>query len=270
MAEGRNPFHWRATVTDARAFVGRERELTNVFTRLQTLSCVSVLGARRIGKSSLVYQACSRTGEQLGAEFRAVYIDLLSAKHHSLAGLLWAILAGLGAETGQLSADTPAEALSAFEAEVRQLRRQGCMPTVFLDEFEALGSRKEEFGDDLLESWRSLGNDGQMAFVATSARPLDEVTEESGLTSSFYNIFAQMALGEFTEQEEAAFAQRAVRVGGLEPSDEAFIMRVGRCHPLRLQVAAWYLYEARRREELDYGLLAQQAEAETAAMMKRQ
>lgn len=84
---------------------------------------------------------------------------------------------------------------------MRELRRRGILPIVFLDEFEALGSRITRYGDDLLESWRSLGNNGQLAFVTTSARPLDEVTQESGLTSSFYNIFAEAPLGEFAEQE---------------------------------------------------------------------
>lgn len=61
--------------------------------------------------------------------------------------------------------------------------------------------------------------------------------------------------------------RRAIRQGGLEPSDEAFLTRVGGRHPLRLQVAAWRLWEARQRGQLDYGLLQEQAEAEIAGMM---
>jgi hypothetical protein len=268
MAESRNPFHWRGTVTDSTAFVGRQRELTGILTRLRQLGCVSIVGERRIGKSSLAYQACASAPAQLGPDCRAVYIDMLSARHHSLEGLLWAILAGLGAQADQARGDSPEAALAVFESEVRELRKQGMLPVVFLDEFEALGSRISRYGDDLLESWRSLGNNGQIAFVATSARPMDEVTEESGLTSSFYNIFAQMNLGEFSESEASQFARRAVRVGGLEPADETFIRRVGGTHPLRLQVVSWHLWEARRRGEVDFGLLQEQAEAEIAGMMK--
>jgi hypothetical protein len=268
MGEVRNPFHWRGTVTAADAFVGRKRELASVFTRLQTLGCVSVVGERRIGKSSLAYQASARVGQELGSQGRAVYIDMLSAKHHSLTGLLWAILAGLGGQVGEVQEESSAAAMALFESEIRELRKQGCLPVVVLDEFEALGSRSEQFGDDLLESWRSLGNDGQLAFVTTSARPLDELTKESGLTSSFYNIFAQMGLKEFTAEDASAFTRRALRVGALEPTDETFITRIGQQHPLRLQVAAWHLFEARKRGEVDFGLLAEQAEAEIAGMMR--
>jgi hypothetical protein len=266
MTQMANSFHWRGMVTDRDAFVGRERELASIFTRLKQLGCVSVVGERRIGKSSLAYQASLRAVEQLGSGCRAVFIDMLSAKHHTLQGLLTAILQGLGAKA-ELGAGSAPEMLAAFEAAVREVRKRGGLPVVFLDEFEALGERIEQFGDDLLESWRSLGNDGQIAFVTTSAHPMDQVTRESGLTSSFYNIFAQMTLGEFAEKEAREFAQRAVRVGRLEMGDDVFILRVGKQRPLALQVAAWQVFEARQAGRVDYGVLEQQAKAEIAAMV---
>lgn len=267
MAKAQNPFHWRGTVTDSEAFVGRQQQLTSILTRLGQMGCVSVVGDRRIGKSSLAYQASLRAAQQLGPDCRPVYLDLLSAKHHTLEGLLGAVVEGLGDDPSSLKGRNPAAALAAFEETVRKLRKQGCLPVAFLDEFEALGSRAETLGDDLLESWRSLGNDGQMAFVATSARPMDEVTQESGLTSSFYNIFAQTAIDKFTDQEARAFADRAVRIGGFEAADSALIARVGQQHPLRLQVAAWHLYDARQTGQVNYGLVQERAEAEIAGMM---
>jgi len=267
MTAARSPFHWRGTVTDPAAFVGRERQISTILSRLQQLGCVSVVGERRIGKSSLAYQACVRAVKQLGPDCRAVYIDMLSAKHHTLGGLLGAILRGLGREA---VVQGGAAGLAAFEAEVRELRKQGCLPVAFLDEFEALGSRVEQFGDSLLESWRSLGNDGQMAFVCTSARPMDKITQDSGLASSFYNIFAQLSLEEFTDQEASAFARWAMRAGHLEVGDDVFVLRMGQRHPLRLQVAAYHLFEARQSGQVDFGAVEERAKAEIAGMMGRQ
>jgi hypothetical protein len=263
-----NPFHWRGTVTDADAFVGREREMTSIFARLQTLACVSVVGARRIGKSSLAYNACLRASKQLGPECRSAFVDLLSSRHHTLDGLLGSIMEGLGESGWESKGRSAAEKLASFEEAIQELRKGGCAPVLFLDEFEGLASRVEQFGDDLLESWRSLGNHGQIAFLATSAQPLEEVTKQSDLTSSFYNIFAQMRLEEFTEQETRDFARRAMRVGRLEAGDDTFVLRVGGQHPLRLQVAAWHVYEARQTGKVDFGALADQAEAEIAGMMQ--
>jgi hypothetical protein len=267
MSEGQNPFHWRGMVTDPDAFIGRDRETTGIYTRLRTLSCVSLVGERRIGKSSLLYQTWRHAQERLGSACRPIFADLLSAKHHTLDGLLETILKGVTGEEKPVPKGSPAEKLAAFEEAVRKSRAWGGQPVVFLDEFEALGSRIEQFGDDLLESWRSLANDGQMAFVATSARPLDEITQESGFTSSFYNVFAQMRIEEFTNQEAKAFADRAVKVGKLETGDAVFIQRVGGQHPLRLQVAAWHVFEARSSGQVDFSLAQQRAEAEIAGMM---
>lgn len=268
MGGGQNPFHWRGTVTDAAAFIGRETELAAIFARLKTLGCVSMVGERRIGKSSVIYQAAQRAPKQLGASCRAVYIDLLSAKHHTLDGLLNSILHGLtGKEVGLLGFSAE-DKLAAFEEAVRKVRSQGALPVVFLDEFESLAARSEEFGDSLLESWRSLGNDGQLAFVTSSAQSLDRVTQESGYTSAFYNIFAQTRLGGFVDRDARAFVQYATRAGMFELTDEVFLLRIGENHPLRLQVAAWHLYEARQAGSVDFGVLEQVAKQDCASMIK--
>ncbi len=268
MDQGQNPFHWRGTVTDPAAFIGRDAEMQAIFTRLNTLGCVSVVGARRIGKSSLLYQASLRAQKLIGPTCRAVFVDLLSAKHHSLDGLLGCLLEGFVGPNLALPGATATEKLAAFEDAVRTVRSKGIMPVAFLDEFESIASRSDEFGDNALESWRSLGNDGQIAFVISSAQPLDRLTQQSGLTSSFYNIFAQTKLGEFPDKEARAFCLYALRAGNLDMSDEAFLLRVGGRHPLKLQVAAWHLCEARRSGQVDFGVLQQRAQEEALAMIK--
>ena len=268
MAEAQNPFHWRGTVTEVTAFIGRDQDMQAIFTRLKTLSCVSVVGERRIGKSSLLYQAASRAGTLLGTNCRPVYIDLLSAKHHTLDGLLRALVHGFTGEGVALMGWTAPEKLAAFEDAVRRVRSTGVLPVAFLDEFESVAGRKEEFGDSLLESWRSLGNDGQMAFVTSSAQTLDRVTHESGFTSSFYNIFAQTKLGEFSDRDARSFTLHAMRAGNFDPPDETFVLRAGGRHPLKLQVAAWHLYEAKRTGQVDFGVLQQRIQEEVSGMMK--
>ena len=46
-----NPYAQRGIIRDRTRFVGRERELQQIFSRLQTMQSVSVVGERRIGKS---------------------------------------------------------------------------------------------------------------------------------------------------------------------------------------------------------------------------
>ncbi len=195
-------------------------------------------------------------------------MDLLSARHHTLDGLLGGMLKAWTGQEGGLLGFSATDKLSAFETAVRKLRTQGMLPIAFLDEFESLALHKDEFGDHLLESWRSLGNDGQVAFVTSSAQPLDRVTHESGLTSSFYNIFAQVKVGEFSDRDMRAFLSHALFTGRLEQTDEVFLQRVGGNHPLRLQVTAWQLWEARRSGLVDYGVVEEAVKQDVSAMMK--
>ncbi len=262
-----NPFHWRAMITAPGAFIGRERELREILSRLQGLGCTSVVGNRRIGKSSLLYEACRRAADGNWSDLRGVYVDALSAKHHSLEGLLAAVVEGLGGECAGVLAGSSAEALAEFEKAVEEVRDSGCMPVVFLDEFEHLAAHVERFGDDVLESWRSLCNRHQMAFVTASQRSLDQLTGASGWTSTFYGIFSQVRLAEYTATEAEQFAQWAIREGGFDTSDGEFILKTGKRHPLRLQVAAWHLFEAKRDAEPDFGDVQKRVNDDMGAML---
>lgn len=50
-----NPFTNRSMIKQENEFVGRERELTDILARIRNGNPVSVIGERRIGKSSLLY-----------------------------------------------------------------------------------------------------------------------------------------------------------------------------------------------------------------------
>ncbi len=62
MTQTPNPFTNRGPVTNPEDFFGRKDELATILTRLQSLQCVSIVGERRIGKSSLLAEA--ETGRQ--------------------------------------------------------------------------------------------------------------------------------------------------------------------------------------------------------------
>jgi hypothetical protein len=192
---------------------------------------------------------------------------MLSAEHHTLNGLLGAILAKIDAVAEEMLEAPPEEKLGAFERALRASRAKGILPVLLVDEFETLTELRGQFGDNLLMSWRSLGSTGQVGFVTASTRPLERVSHEAGLTSPFYNIFSQIDLGEFTEEEARQFATWAVQVGGFDASDGGFIVSVGNQHPLRLQVTAWHLFEERQGGELDFGSIEERVNKEMEVML---
>ena len=90
-----NPFFFAGKITNAEQFVGREQELRKVFGYLNTANTgqiqhVSVVGERRIGKSSLLYHISQVYAKNLPQpyQYRFVYVDLDKPQCQTQAGLL--------------------------------------------------------------------------------------------------------------------------------------------------------------------------------------
>ena len=269
MPEPRNPFHWSLAVTSSEAFVGRESELGSIFGRLGNMGCSSIVGDRRIGKSSLLYQAYAQAPLRLGFEYRPIYVDMQRGANHTLDGLLTGIAKNLGRKLEVTEETAPPKMLAAFERAVEEARREGLFPVLLVDEFESLAGRIEVFGDNVLESWRSLCA-GQMAVVTASQQPLSTIMRKGGYTSPFYNIFEQVKLGEFTEAEAREFREWTRRAGTFDGQHVAFILKEGRQHPLRLMVCAYHLFEAKQRGEVDYEALRTQVQNSMGTMLGQQ
>ena len=84
--------------------------------------------------------------------------------------------------------------LAGFDFTLEDLQADGIRLILCLDEVENLTARAKEF-NDVLEDWRAGGSLGQLALVTASAQPLADLCASGGLTSPFYNIFAQHWLG---------------------------------------------------------------------------
>ena len=59
----KSPFTIGPMITKSEEFIGRKAEVNHIITRLRTMQSCSVIGERRIGKSSLLYYL-SQTGGQ--------------------------------------------------------------------------------------------------------------------------------------------------------------------------------------------------------------
>src|SRR5262249_47370775 len=97
-----NPFTNRGVITNPEEFFGREREIGEIASRLRAMASLSVVGERRIGKSSLLYHLYQTGWVRIDdPDYRFFYFDLLDARFHTAAGFLRAILQRL-----ELDADT--------------------------------------------------------------------------------------------------------------------------------------------------------------------
>ncbi len=283
-----NPFYYGGMIKDPAKFFGRRAELGKIFSRLGTspMQCISVVGERRIGKSSLLYHLTQVYKGKLSEadSYTFLYLDPESARCHTQKGLLTTMLKGLLEQieldrrrnedkildglSRTLAGGREADLL-AFEKAVDYLHSPEGVhirPVVCLDEFEKLIERPNEFDDDFYDSLRGLAQSGQIAFVAASKTPLEVLSRQGSLTSPFFNIFAKVRLGELTEDE----ARELIR----QPSDIRFnadevalALKLAGRHPWRLQIACSIIYDEKTtRGRVDKQAVKQAYEAEVKSL----
>ncbi len=234
-----NPYTYGNLITDPALFFGRAEELERINDRLRKGNSTSVVGLRRMGKSSLLYQLAHQT-QRLPDGVWPVYLDLQEAAHHQPLGLLNAAWAGWQPQSAR-----PVESLADFTARVKQLRGQGYRPVMCLDEVEELTERPA-FNDDFFDGLRALGSQGHLAFVTASNDPLDTLIQQSGRSSRFYNIFTQLNLGGLDDPAARALLTEPFHRADLPPPTPEAVEKtlvLAGPYPFYLQMAAYHLFE---------------------------
>jgi hypothetical protein len=251
-----NPFFFAGKITNPEQFVGREKELKKIFGYLDTahtgqIQHASVVGQRRIGKSSLLYHLSQVYSTQLSGHknYRFIYLDLDNPNCHRLFGLLRYILDKLG-----LPAPAQPTLERFYDLIEQEHEKKNVWPVFLMDEFEHLPARATEFPDRVYDSLRSLGNNNIVGLVTSSQSKLQDLALQGKLTSPFFNIFHQIDLGEFPDVEAQALLNRG------RASDQPFtdddcgqILRIAGNHPARIQIVASAVYETKaNNQSLDW------------------
>jgi hypothetical protein len=237
-------------------FFGREAELHEIAAFLKGNQSVSIVGARKIGKTSLLYHLKRdevRQSLDLHRDFLFTYLDcevLGEANHDEIFGLFASEIAESLAEAGlpcepalQTCQDQPNRL--AFERAVRKLNQRGLRVVLMLDEFERL-STNANLDINFFNALRSLAGRYQFAYLTASARPLIQLTyadkSQQILSSPFFNIFAPLFLGLLHEADARALIRQPAAAQGVEITAalEDFIYTYAGGHPLALQVTCFH------------------------------
>lgn len=261
-----NPYAVRYVIKDPAAFYGRSAELTDLYTRLTAMQSCSVVGPRRIGKSSLLYHLMQVYRHHLPDAHNYVFafIDLQE-------------LTGLGADDFfetvvfqlQEANDHPVLAemdinqygnMRGFRRFLMKLRSTELKLVLCLDEFEML-SENENYSVDFFTYLRGLCGNYNLALVTSSRTSLFELCHQGGLqTSQFWNIFVELSLGLMQEAEATSLIYDPfARTGRKVTSEEiAFVQGLAGLHPFFIQTCCYHLFT----EPLDQVTSRFMAEAE--------
>ena len=249
-----NPFYHRGAIRRAENFHGREAELAQILGLLRNGQSVSLIGPRRIGKSSLlIHLTRSQVRQDLNLQSPQALFVLLDCQE--LGGsppedVYDALLTGLldaADDTGiQLGTTQQSGTYRALDRLLRQLSQQGVAVVVLLDEFELLAAN-EHLTPYFFARLRGLTTKYGLAYLTASQRPLFAITaEEEILSSPFFNIFVTLALDLFTIEEAKSLLCKR-----LEPTDIRFsealidylLFLVGP-HPFFLHIAGYHAFQA--------------------------
>jgi len=246
-----NPFVNTSMIKNTEDFIGRKREVKYITDRISKMQCSSVVGERRIGKSSLLYYIHKTYESELSEEYKIIYLDLQSAKMHTPPVFLSEILRGFDVDANIIKEGAPLITnLSKFEECIEKLNEK-IKPIVCLDEFENITKRTNDFTDDFFESMRSLGNSSKMAYITASQTSLAKLCRDGKLTSSFYNIFTTINLGRFSDDEAREFVRSGRSPIDFNEEEIEFILDLGENHPLYLEIACWHVLESKINDEFD-------------------
>jgi len=240
-----NPYLNRVMIKNPDEFFGRKGEVRRIYSRLDAArpQSVSVVGERKIGKSSLlnfVYHRANRRQFMRNFEDSVfVYLDFQSKLDYDIEMFIDFLFNMFTFECGDKHDYTARDkSLDQLGEVVAELDGEGKRIVILMDEFEVI-TRNKRFDESFFAFLRSLANSYKVAYVTSSCEDLQEMCHNKDIADSpFFNIFSNLPLRPF----ERAEARELITV----PSEragvplEAYadrILEVAGCFPLFLQVA---------------------------------
>lgn len=256
-----NPFYHRGAIRNAADFHGRETENDQIMGLLRNGQSVSLIGSRRIGKSSLLIHL-SRPDVQQSAGLQSdktlfFLVDcqelggspaeeVYEAFHFSLENT--AREAGLVLEPANQDSGT----YRALDRLLHQISQKGASVVILLDEFELLAAN-EHLTPYFFARLRGLTTKYGLAYLTASQRPLFAITaEEEILSSPFFNIFVTVPLSLYNDEEaRSLFSQRLAgnEIIFSEALIDHLLFLVG-AHPFFLHLGGYHAYQMLAQGEI--------------------
>ena len=261
----RNPFFSRQRIADPECFYGRQREIEALYSAVLTHQCRSIVGERKLGKSSLLTAVAQPASmERYGldpARTLFLYLDLegmASAEREDfwievLDRLATVLPEGELLDQVETLLDAATLRFTVVRRLLRRVRDAGLDLVLALDEFEGI-ARNPHFEPDFYGELRSLAGELGVVYLTASKRGLYELTyhHTDTLSSPFFNIFSEVTLGLMPEDESRGLLT-TLSVQGRGPGfceeELDLALELAGPHPFFLQIAGFHLYELPGRGE---------------------
>ena len=259
-----NPFTYGNPITDPSRFFGRRRELGLIFGRLRNpeFESSSIVGERRLGKTSLLYFASHpEVIRRFGLDpevYLFVYLDLGIVGPDSTPTRLYKRMLSriasrvedpnLSEQIAAISQQDPIDSYDLTDV-IEATTQKGLYIVLLMDAFEAVCGNPN-FGTEFYSGLRSLAIHNNLAFVTASRRDLVEISPLDEVRSSpFFNIFATFDLPSFASVEIDELLSQTLTGTGVSFSQEDIerTIQLTGPHPHFLQMGFWSLFDSHQR-----------------------
>ncbi|MFN2187730.1 MAG: winged helix-turn-helix domain-containing protein [Candidatus Promineifilaceae bacterium] len=249
-----NPFFHRGAIRRAEEFHGREEQISQILGLARNGQSVSIVGPRRIGKSSLLlHLRRSSTRSALGISPEKMVVALVdcqelggSPPEEVYEALMTSIMESSAIKEMITSKVERPGTYRSLDLCLGELYRSGVSVIVMLDEFELLAANKR-LTPYFFARLRGLTTKYGLAYLTASQRPLFDITaDEEILSSPFFNIFVTLSLGLFTDDEAYRLFDKRLEGTGIDfsPALRDYLIQFVGPHPFFLHIAGYHGFTA--------------------------
>ena len=252
-----NPYFNLSMIHNPDMFFGRTSLLKRFYAALASHQSVSILGKRRIGKSSFLW--CSSLPEMFNRfsfDLKShifVFLDLHDYLHKTAEDFFHSVsqqIVEQSAKVANLTLLTEARGADEFGSILDQVVRNGFFPVLLLDSFDKV-TQNEHFGPDFFGFLRAQASRGRVSYVTASMAPLYDVCHRGIEGSPFFNIFYNYSLDALTPVEAINLISIPAERAGL-PFTEAeveLVRKLAGRHPFFIQRVCHALFEEKIQQE---------------------
>jgi hypothetical protein len=265
-----NPFSYGKPIDDLSRFIGRRREIEQVYSRLRSaFESSSIVGERRAGKTSLLKILAHpeiQTKYGLDPEkYTFIYQDFLFLDENTTPSRFWQrvlrnvrrAMASHEHVASEIEFALKAETIDNYALDdiFTLIDEEQLYIVLLLDEFEQV-TRNKNFDNDFFGGLRALAIHHNLALITSSRQDLVQLTHSEQVRSSpFFNIFATINLRNFSEQDATELIDTYLRDTGVRflLSELNIIFAVAGYNPYFLQMACHHLFAAHQQNLDDAG-----------------
>ncbi len=243
-----NPFNFSRPVK-GEDFYNREKDIETAIGFIKGSQCFSVIGERRIGKTSFLQHILSeemlKKHEVDTEKYIVVYLSVGSILNISKDRFIEKIVEKVEERT-EIEIESE-NIFEKFEKYIEALDKKGIVLIMALDEFETISS----ILDYHFSYWlRSIFEKENVIAITASRVTIREISEE-GMASPLFNIFGSVFLGFFSRNDTESMIKKMFEKGSiyLGQDEISFLADLSGGNPYFVQYLGYYFYDEKKNKK---------------------